>query len=223
MGGQEAQRPYTRNRIPATGRFPELLLAVTEAGSRSMNMPHHVVKDEIFRDASPFLRKCAERIVTAADGKPILDVACGSGRNAIFLARLGGTVICIDKELSALDVNLQHRRDILTGHAKRLIPKRIDLLKDPWPFGPGSVGGIINVHCLLTALLPAFAMSLTPQAYLLLETVPAHGANYRELPLRGALKAVLGPAFDLAFYQERPAGPPGRNAVAVKLLARRKA
>ncbi|MGO9325183.1 MAG: class I SAM-dependent methyltransferase [Terracidiphilus sp.] len=186
------------------------------------NMPIRVVKDEVFRDASPFVRKCAEKVVAAAAGKPILDVACGSGRNAIFLARLGGTVICIDKDLSSLDANLRHRKGVLTGSAKRLIPERIDLLKDPWPFGPGSVGGIINVHCLLTALLSAFAISLVPQAYLLLETVPGHGANYLELPQQGELRAVLEPAFDLASYEERPAGPSERGAVAVKLLARRK-
>lgn len=145
---------------------------MTDAGSPLANVPLPIVKDDVFRDAAPFVRRCAERIVAAAAGKPILDVACGSGRNAIFLAWLGGTVICIDKDLYALDTNLKRQRDILTGFATRLVPKRIDLLKDPWPCGPGSVGGIINVHCLLTALLPAFATSLAPQAYLLLETVP---------------------------------------------------
>jgi SAM-dependent methyltransferase len=195
---------------------------MTDAGSPLADVPPPIVKDEVFRDAAPLVRKYAEKIVAAAAGKPILDVACGSGRNAIFLARLGGTVICIDKDLSSLDANLQRRRDILTGYAKRLIPRRIDLLKNRWPFGPSSVGGIINVHCLLAALLPVFAISLTPQAYLLLETVSAHGANYLELPQRGALKAVLEPVFDLAFYEERPAGPSERNVVTVKVLARRK-
>jgi hypothetical protein len=37
------------------------------------------------------------------------------------------------------------------------------------------------------------------------------------------LRAVLEPAFDLAFYEERPAGPSEQRAVAVKLLARQKA
>jgi len=198
-------------------------LTVTDTGSRSTNMPRNVLKDKILRDAAPFVRKYAKKIVAAANGKPILDVACGSGRNAVLLARLGGIVTCIDKDLSALDANLKHQRGILTAFATRLIRERMDLLKEPWPFGPGSVGGVINVHCLLTALLPTFAISLTPQAYLLLETVPGHGANYLELPQRGALKAALEPAFDVVFYEERPAGPSERKAVTVKLLARRKA
>jgi len=57
----------------------------------------------------------------------------------------------------------------------------------------------------------------------LLETVSGHGENYLELPQRGELRAVLKPAFDLAFYEERPAGPSEQRAVAVKLLARRQA
>ena len=81
----------------------------------------------------------------------------------------------------------------------------------------------INVHCLLPSLFHAFAISLAPHAYLLLETVSGHGENYLELPQRGELRAVLEPAFGLAFYEERPAGPSEQRAVAVKLLARRKA
>ena len=50
-----------------------------------------------------------------------------------------------------------------------------------------------------------------------------NGENYLELPQRGELRTVLEPAFDLAFYEEQPAGPSEERAVAVKLLARRKA
>jgi SAM-dependent methyltransferase len=200
-----------------------MLLTLTDKSGSLVNVPVPLVKDKVFRDASPFVRKCAAKVVAAAAGREILDVACGSGRNAIFLARLGGTLICIDKNLTSFDANLQHRRGILTGYATRLLAKKLDLLKDPWPFGPGSVGGIINVHFLMTALLPAFAMSLAPRAYLLIETVPGHGANYLELPRPGELKAILEPAYDLAIYEERRVGPSEQQAVAVKVLAWRKA
>ncbi len=96
-------------------------------------------------------------------------------------------------------------------------------MNDPWPFAPGSVGGIINVHFLMTTLLPAFAMSLTPGAYLLLETVPGHGENYRELPRPGELSELLEPAFELVIYEERRVGPSEHEAVVVKMLAHRKA
>jgi hypothetical protein len=82
----------------------------------------------------------------------------------------------------------------------------------------------INVHCLLPSLFHAFAISLAPHAYLLcLRLFLGMEKNYLELPQRGELRAVLKPVFDLAFYEERPAGPSEQRAVAVKLLARRKA
>jgi SAM-dependent methyltransferase len=187
-----------------------------------VNVPPQGVKDEISRATSPLVRRFAERVIAAAARKPILDVACGSGRNALFLARLSGAVICIDKDLSALNANLQRRRSVLTPSSIQLASQEIDLLNGGWPFAPRSVGGIINIHFLLPTLFPLFAISLAPCGYLLLETVAGHGENYRELPQEGALKASLECAFDLELYEERSAGPTGHNAVTVKVLARRK-
>src|SRR5205823_1711508 len=51
---------------------------------------------------TPFLKKFGAEIGKAAGTYPILDVACGTGRNGIFLSQLGRTVICIDKDLSRL-------------------------------------------------------------------------------------------------------------------------
>ena len=185
-------------------------------------MPLQAVKDEIFLSTSPHVRRFAEGAIAAAFGRPILDVACGSGRNALFLAQLGATVICIDKELSPFHANLQRRREFVAPLSKRLLPRKIDLVKDRWPFERGSVGGIINIHFFLPALLPHFACSLAPGGHLLLETISGHGDNYLELPQQGELKAALVDAFDVAFYMERTVGPSGHNAVAVKVLARRK-
>lgn len=187
-----------------------------------VNVPPQAVKDEIARATSPLVRKFAEKVIAAAVGKPILDVACGSGRNALFLAKSGCIVVCIDKDLSSFNANLQLQRWFLTTSSKRLFSKEIDLVKDHWPFGPRSVGGIINIHFLLPQLFPFFASSLVPNGYLLLETVPGFGGNYLELPQEGELKAALAYTFDLEVYKERPIGRSEHNAVTVKLLARRR-
>jgi SAM-dependent methyltransferase len=192
------------------------------SGVISRNVPLQAVKDVIARATSPLVRRFAEQLIAAASGRPILDVACGSGRNAFFLAGLGATVICIDKDLSSFAANLRQRCGSLTTLSNLLLPKKIDLVRDEWPFTPGSIGAIINVHFLMPALFPHFASSLAPNGFLLLETVSGHGENYLELPQKGELKAALGDAFDFASYQERSVGPSDHHAVVVKLLARRK-
>ena len=48
------------------------------------------------------VRRFGEKVAKAAGDMPVLDVACGSGRNAIFLRQLGCTVICMDNDLSRL-------------------------------------------------------------------------------------------------------------------------
>ena len=150
----------------------------------------------------------------ATMGKPILDVACGSGRNALPFVALGCTVICADKDLTRLRSP--------NGLAGQLIPQHLDLSVDPWPFERSSVGGIINIHFLLLHLFPHFASSLSAGGYLLLATVPGCGGNYLQLPKAGELRSLLREAFELEFYKERKVGAQNYGAVAVQLLARRK-
>lgn len=169
------------------------------------------------KEACPLVRRFGTKVAEAASGKPILDVACGSGRNAILLQQLGCTVVCMDINLSRLD--MESTSPIASGSLR---PHQIDLVKDPWPFSPRSIGGIINIHFTLPTLFPQFESSLIPHGYLLLETVPGVGGNYLELPKEGDLKTALGEAFDFEFYKERHVGPPEHNAVTVKLLARRR-
>ena len=175
------------------------------ASSYSSNrLPHS-------RDLTPsaFVRECAERMAYASDRKPILDVACGSGRNGLYLASFGCEVVFVDRDLTRL-----HDRE-------RLASFEFDLARDSWPITPGMLGGIIDVHFLLPRLFPRFAASLAPGAYLLLETVPGCGRNYRELPKAGLLRQRLTKDFELEVYRERTVGPSEVGAATVRLLARR--
>lgn len=161
------------------------------------------------------MRRFASKIAGAAAGLPILDVACGSGRNGLFLHNLACTVICVDNDLTRFQTQ---------GHASvgNLVSRQLDLVKNAWPFGECSLGGIVNVHFLLPALFPYFERSLAPGGYLLLETVPGCGGNYLELPKVGRLRSSFGKAFVVESYQERRVGPRGHGAVTVKMIARRR-
>jgi SAM-dependent methyltransferase len=163
------------------------------------------------------VERFAEHIARAAKGSPILDVACGSGRNADIFMRLGCKVICLDKDFRQLESRYTQEPK---PSELRLI--QTDLINDPWPVGIASVGGVLNIHFLLPSLFPRFAESLVPGAYLLLETVPGCGGNYLQLPRADQLRTELSKLFEFEFYKENPVGPPACEAVTVRLAAKRK-
>jgi len=174
-------------------------------------------------EPSPLVQKYAVKIAEAAGEKPILDVACGSGRNALVLAQLGCTVICVDRDLASLQAKIALlRRTELRKSSARLILHQLDLVKDHWPFPPGVAGGIVNVHFLLRTLFPHFERSLSSGSYLLFESVPGCGGNYLELPKAGEIRTALETTFELEVYQERKVGPIGYDAVTIRALAKKR-
>jgi len=172
---------------------------------------------------SPLLRRFATQIVDGSSGKPLLDVACGSGRNAFVLSQLGCAVICVDKDLTRLraeQLSLSHTS--ISKASAQLRLHQMDLVKDPWPFNASSIGGIVSVHFLLPSLFPFFESSISPNGYLFLETVPGCGGNYLQLPKQGELRSAFERSFEIEFYRERRVGPRSFDAVTVQLLGRRR-
>ncbi len=153
----------------------------------------------------------------ASSGYPVIDVACGAGRNAFYLAYLGCTVICIDRDLSTLRQNLVHPE-----LSKRLTLIEMDLLADPWPFQERMIGGIVLVDFLDRSLFRFFQRSLITGGYLLIETISNRGGNYLELPKASELRQTLEKSFEFDAYDEREAGPGHANAVTVRMLAKRR-
>ena len=155
--------------------------------------------------------------MNAASGYPIIDVACGSGRNAFYLAHFGCTVICVDRDLSRLKLRLQDAQI-----SKRLRLIEMDLLADPWPFVERTIGGIVLVDFLDRALFRFFERSLIPGGYLLIETISNRGGKYLELPTAGQLRKAFERSLEFSIYRERKAGPRTINAVTVRMLGRRR-
>jgi SAM-dependent methyltransferase len=172
-------------------------------------------------EASPFVRRYAELIVESAQRKPILDVACGGARNSILLAHLGATIVGLDIDLTRAHQTLEDLTGSQLESARdRITLRRCDLIRDLWPFA-SDIGGIVNVHFLHLPLLRFFSQCLNPGAAVLLESEPAHGGNYLQLPQAGIVKMALGSELSFLEYRERPAGPPNCGAVTVKLIARK--
>jgi hypothetical protein len=56
--------------------------------------------------------------------------------------------------------------------------------------------------------------------YLIFESFGAQGENWRGLPAPGCMANELADGFELLDYRERPAGPTGTEAAAVRFIAR---
>jgi hypothetical protein len=171
---------------------------------------------------SPAVRKFGPNMVDSAGRRPILDVACGSGRNSIWLAHLGGRVIAIDLDIQRIEAQrVDLERTALGRVFTGIQMQKLDLLRSVWPYTPLTVGGIVNVHFFEESLLPVFSASIVSGGLLILETVEARGGNYRLLPKAGVIRAALESSFSFMVYREQTAGPEGVDAVTVKLIARK--
>ena len=158
---------------------------------------------------------------------PVLDAGCGAGRNAVALALLGKSVVCVDRDieclrvLSAIAPKYIARFKSPLSATGQLYPICADLDRLNWPFLPGQFSAITCVHFLKIDLLDCFWSALVAGGYLFIETFGGQGQNYVDLPKAGQLRDLLSTQFDLASYRERKVGPIEYDAVSVKLLAQK--
>lgn len=92
-------------------------------------------------------------------GGAILDVACGGGRHARWLAELGFEVDAVDRDVSLF-------RDRPPG----LALLEADLEAGPWPYAGRRFDAIVVTNYLHRALLPTLVEALEPGGVLLYET-----------------------------------------------------
>ena len=92
-------------------------------------------------------------------GGSVLDVACGAGRHARLLARLGFEVDAVDREPGLF---------IDPPPGVRLLGA--DLEGGPWPYAGRRFDAIVVTNYLHRALLPTLAASLEPGGLLVYET-----------------------------------------------------
>jgi SAM-dependent methyltransferase len=121
----------------------------------------------------PFPDAPAEWLVEHAPllggGGRALDVACGDGRNALYLARLGFEVDAIDVS----DVTIDALRAAAPELAPGVHPRVADLEHEPPAAGAYDV--VVNFNYLQRDLFGALERALRPRGWLLFETFgPTH-------------------------------------------------
>ncbi len=98
----------------------------------------------------------------------VLDLACGGGRHARYLAALGHPVLAADRDEDALAL----------ARGQGIVTLAVDVEREPdgadWPFAPGRFQGIVVTNYLHRPILTRMAHSLAPGGVLIYETF-AHG------------------------------------------------
>lgn len=115
---------------------------------------------------SPWVRRWAGLI--SAGGR-VLDVACGAGRHARLLAKLGFEVEAVDRDIDSLAR--------LAG-APRIRARAADLESGPWPYRAEKFDGIVVCNYLHRPLFSRLMESLAPGGILIYETFAAGNEAY---------------------------------------------
>jgi SAM-dependent methyltransferase len=163
---------------------------------------------------SPWLVRFAP-LFTA--GGRILDLACGSGRHATFLASRGHPVEAVDRDATAL-AGLQGMPGIVSREA--------DLEAGPWPYYGQSFAGIVVCNYLYRPLLPHLIGALGEDGVLIYETFMVGNelfgkpANPAHLLRSGELLELVQRRLSVVAFEQGEVDWP-RPAMVQRLCARR--
>ena len=149
-----------------------------------------------------------------------LDVACGSGRNAAYLARGGYDVDAIDVS----DVAIGALRDAARECDLAITAWVVDLEREPLPPGPYDV--IVTMNFLQRDLFGAMRAALAPGGLLFYETLGrshveelGHSFNPDYLLDRGELLRAFGGLEIVDHHEgvaERAGGPRGVESIVAR-------
>ncbi|MEI7817564.1 MAG: class I SAM-dependent methyltransferase [Desulfuromonadales bacterium] len=115
---------------------------------------------------SPFLAQEIERIKANVPGLSALDIACGEGRNSLFLAQNGFKVVGLDIS----DIGLAKGQKRAEKLGVDVDFQRVDL--DDYTIY-GTYDLILNFNFLLRELIPSEIAALNPGGVLLFDTIMA--------------------------------------------------
>jgi tellurite methyltransferase len=161
-------------------------------------------------------------LLAGGDGRRALDVACGDGRNALYLAQLGFEVDAVDVS----DVAITALQSAARDRGLAVHPRRLDLESEPLPTERYDV--IVQFNYLQRDLFGALARGLAPGGLLIVETVTR--AHVEELGNRFDPRFVLDhnellrsfPDLHVRHYREGVVDRSGRLRGVAGLVAQRR-
>jgi len=164
---------------------------------------------------------------------PALDIACGTGRNAVFLAGRGQHVTAVDFSGVALDIlevrargmhfpvrHVKSLHDVHGTHRRGLELLHADLERAHLPAHAFDL--ILCIQFLQRSLFPQMVRALRPNGVLLLETYTRAQLEFPGGPRNPAYLLEIGelreafPSLCVLFYRELQAGQGIASLVARK-------
>jgi tellurite methyltransferase len=124
------------------------------------------------REPSPFLAREIETVKGLLSGRRALDIACGEGRNSVFLAAHGFDVTAID--ISEVGLAKAAERAATAGVTMTFLREDLDEYRLT-----GRFDLVLNFNFLQRRLIPAAAKLLTPGGLFLIDTLLAPAGTPR--------------------------------------------
>jgi tellurite methyltransferase len=116
---------------------------------------------------SRFLVRHQDLVLRAARHGPVLDLACGSGRNGLYLAWKGAEVHFWDRNQEELD----RIENLSAGDGLRVETKRVDLESEPLePLPAEYFGAVLVFRYLHRPLIPAIKAMIRSRGLIVYET-----------------------------------------------------
>ena len=116
-------------------------------------------------NASPWVERFASLIPKQG---LVLDLACGVGRHAVFLAQLGFSVLGVDQDVSQIE-SLAY---------PSIKTKALDLELEEWPLEGAQFSGIVVTNYLYRPHLDRLPQILAPKGVLIYETFAEGNAQF---------------------------------------------
>ena len=152
---------------------------------------------------------------------PVVDLACGYGRNGAFFVQKKYNVIFTDISMDCLDFilagkNVAYNGDIDTS----LIQTKVMDLSKEWLFERESVAGFILVDYYNPLLLEKIDVTLKENGFIYIETIKAHKGNVENLPeYKTIINFFDSHKYKIVYYKERPSNYNDKKVSSVTLFA----
>lgn len=190
--------------------------------SASSNNPRVEQWDERYRAGEQVLRDPSPLVVQfTQDLKPgaALDLACGAGRNALYLAERGWMVFAVDGS----SVAIEHLKARAAGANLALDASVVDLERENFGVPVGAMELVLCCYYLQRNLIPRMKAALRPGGLLILIAHLADPDQPQGTPTRafpGELRALFHEWRILNYREGEPSESCHRRAVAELVAAK---